>query len=267
MMIIDCHTHIFPDDVAERAMEALHAAYRAVPVALPTVDGLLAHMRQCGVDRSVLCPVATKPAQVAPINDWLLGLREERLLPFGAIHPYYEHCADELARLQQAGVTGLKLQPFFQGFTLDDPRTRALFEAIGDRFTVLLHAGDEIFPLPEIQPTPHRLAGLLRDFPKLRLIAAHAGGYKLWDEVEEQLVGKRLLFDFSYTSGEAEVAQLRRIVERHGYERILWGSDFPWQGQDQALAGLRALGLPEAQEQAILSENFMREVLPRGVSL
>ncbi|MEI6499935.1 MAG: amidohydrolase family protein [Armatimonadota bacterium] len=263
-MIIDCHTHVFPDDVAERAMAALHAAYQAEPVALPTVSGLLAHMRHCGVDRAVLCPVATKPSQVQPINDWLLGLSEERLIPFGAIHPHLPDAAGELDRLEQAGVLGLKLQPFFQGFTFDDKRTLSLLEAIGDRFVVLLHAGDEIFPLPEIQPTPQRLAGLLEQFPKLRLIAAHAGGYQLWDEVEAHLVGRRLLFDISYTTGKADVAQLGRIIAQHGHERILWGSDFPWQAQDYALEGLRQLGLPEAQETAILSANFLREVSARG---
>lgn len=263
-MIIDCHTHVFPDDVAERAMAALHAAYQAEPVALPTVAGLLAHMQQCGVDRSVLCPVATKPSQVRPINDWLLGLQDERLIAFGAIHPYLEDCGNELDRLEQAGVLGLKLQPFFQGFTFADDRTLGLLECIGDRFAVLLHAGDEIFPLDDIQPTPQRLAWLLEQFPKLRLIAAHGGGYQLWDEVETHLVGRRLLFDISYTTGKADPAQLARIIAQHGYERILWGSDFPWQGQDYALAGLRQLALPPAQETAILGGNFTREVMARA---
>jgi uncharacterized protein len=262
-MIIDSHTHVFPDDVAQRAIDALHSTCGATPVALPTVQGLLRHMQASGVSRSVLCPVATKPSQVRPINDWLLALNDERLIPFGAIHPHHDDLAGELERLQAAGVLGLKLQPFFQAFELEDPRTDALFEMIGDRFAVLLHAGDEIFPLPEIQPTPRRIASLLRRFPKLRLIAAHAGGYQRWDEVEEHLVGKRLLFDISYTTGKAQVPQLRRIVERHGYERILWGSDFPWQAQDHSLQGLHQLGLPEDQETAILGGNFVQEIINR----
>ncbi|MHB8994067.1 MAG: amidohydrolase family protein [Armatimonadota bacterium] len=260
-MIIDSHTHVFPDDVAQRAMDALHSTCGANPVAQPTVQGLLSHMQASGVSRSVLCPVATKPSQVRPINDWLMELNDERLIPFGAIHPRHDDLEDELARLQSLGVLGLKLQPFFQSFELEDPRTDALFEMIGDRFAVLLHAGDEIFPLPEIQPTPQRIASLLRRFPKLRLIAAHAGGYQRWDEVEEHLVGKRLLFDISYTTGKAQVPQLRRIVERHGYEKILWGSDFPWQAQDHSLQGLRQLDLPEDQETAILGGNFVREII------
>lgn len=262
-MIIDSHTHAFPDAIAQHAMDSLRSTTGAVPVALPTVQGLLEHMQASGVSRSVLCPVATKHSQVRSINDWLLALNDDRLIPFGAIHPHHGDLEGELARLQAAGVPGLKLQPFFQAFALEDPRTDALFEMVGDRFAVLLHAGDEIFPLPEIQPTPKRIARLLQRFPKLRLIAAHAGGYQRWDEVEEHLVGKPLLFDISYTTGKTEAPQLRRIIEQHGYEKILWGSDFPWQAQDQSLQGLRQLGLPEDQEIAILGGNFVREIISR----
>jgi predicted TIM-barrel fold metal-dependent hydrolase len=258
-MIIDCHTHVFADNIAPKAMEALHAAYRAEPVAMPTVAGILEHMAQSGVDVSVICPVATKPSQVQPINDWLLSLREPRLQPLGAIHPHGADAAAELDRLEQAGVKGLKLQPFFQQFTLDDPQLVRLLDLITDRFLVLLHAGDEISPLTDIQPTPERLARLLDRFPKLRLIAAHAGGYQLWDDVERCLVGRDLLFDISYTTDKAPVEQLRRIVLNHGADKILWGSDFPWQSQTMALAGLKALGLSEEQERAILGDNFLRE--------
>lgn len=259
-MIIDCHTHVFADEIAPKAMEALHAAYRAEPVTMPTVAGILRHMQECGVDRSVICPVATKPSQVGPINDWLLSLNEQRLIPFGAIHPHLENAAGELDRLEAAGVVGLKLQPFFQQFVLDDPAFTTLLDRIADRFLVLLHAGDEIFPLPEIQPTPERLARLLDRFPKLRLIAAHAGGYKLWDDVERHLLGRELYFDISYTTERAPLEQLRRIVLGHGADRILWGSDFPWQSQCQALEGLRQLGLPEEQERGILGGNFLKAV-------
>lgn len=263
-MIIDCHTHVFADDIASKAMEALYAAYRAEPVAMPTVAGILEHMEQCGVDRAVICPVATKPSQVRPINDWLLSLKEPRLIPFGAIHPHLDEIAAELDRLEAAGVKGLKLQPFFQQFLFDDPAFSALLDRIADRFLVLMHAGDEIFPLPEIQPTPERLARLLDKSTKLRLIAAHAGGYKLWDDVERHLLGRNLYFDISYTTECAPVEQLRRIVLGHGAERILWGSDFPWQSQCQALEGLRQLGLPEEQEREILGENLLRAVGQAG---
>lgn len=257
-MIIDCHAHVFPDAVAQHAMDVM-GGYEAVPITLPTVGGLLEHMTQSGVDRAVLCPVATKPKQVGSINHWLLGLGEPRLIPFGAIHPGLADLEAELRRLEQAGVKGLKLQPFYQGFTLDDPRTLAFFELVGDRFLVLMHAGGEIFPLPEIEPTPQRLARLLQRFPKLRLIAAHAGGYELWDEVEEHLVAQRLLFDLSYTHQCIAPAQLRRIIDRHGYEKVLWGSDFPWKSQDEGLQGLRELHLPGNEEEAILGGNFLRE--------
>ena len=257
-MIVDCHTHIFADDIAAKAVAALREAYRAEPVVIPTVANVLAHMAQSGVDRIVVCPVATKPSQVRPINDWLLSLHDDRLIPFAAIHPHCADAAEELERVERAGVKGLKLQPFFQQFTFDDPQFARLLDLIADRFLVMMHAGDEIFPLPEIQPTPERLARVLDRFPKLRMIAAHAGGYKLWDGVERELVGRRLWFDLSYTTDRAPVEQLRRIVLNHGTDKVLFGSDFPWQSQTMALEGLRALGLGADAERAILGDNFLR---------
>lgn len=260
-MIVDSHTHCFPDHVADKAMAALHAAYRAVPVAVPTVSGLLAHMQEAGVDRSIIAPIATKPSQVGPINDWIISLRDdERLIPFGALHPRHPDLACEVTRLVEAGIRGVKLQPYFQGFRLEDQPTLRMFEIIKDRLLVLMHAGDEIVPLPDIQPTPERIARLLRYFPRLRLIAAHAGGYRMWDEVEKRLVGRNLLLDLSYVFGAIPPDQLLRIIQRHGPERIVWGSDFPWHSQVYSLNALRELGLPELQLRDILARNILREL-------
>ena len=258
-MIVDCHAHVFPDTIAQRAALGLQEAYGAAPVAIPTTTNLLHHMDRAGVDRSLLMPVATKPAQVPAINDWLLSLNDDRLQPFGAIHPHYPHWQDELKRLVAAGIRGVKLQPFFQGFSIDDPVLHSLLEYTGEKLWVMMHAGDEIFPLEDIEPTPARLAWLVERFPSLQLIAAHAGGYQRWDEVEEHLVGRRLLFDLAYTIGFAPEAQVRRIITAHGPERIVWGSDFPWQSPARSLENLRSLQLNPAIEAAILGGNALRE--------
>jgi predicted TIM-barrel fold metal-dependent hydrolase len=260
-MIVDCHTHCFPDHLADKAMTALHAAYQAVPVATPTVSGLLRQMTEVGVNRAVVAPVATKPSQVGPINDWVISLQaEKQLIPFGSLHPRHPDLPCEVIRLVQAGIKGIKLQPHFQGFRLEDQPTLRMFEIIGDRLLVLMHAGDEIRSIADIQPTPERIARLLRYFPKLRLIAAHAGGYQMWDEVERRLVGRQLLLDLSYVFGHINPDQLKRIIQHHGPERIVWGSDFPWQSQGYSLSSLRELRLPEPQLRDIMARNILREL-------
>lgn len=260
MPIVDAHTHVFPDKVVDAAMAALHEAYQAEPVVRPTVDNLVAHMDDSGVDHSVICPVATRPEQVESINRWLISLPRERLIPFGALHPHHSDSNGQIEALLDAGIAGVKLQPFFQGFTLGEDATHRLMEQIGDRLFIIMHGGDEIVAQESIEPTPARLAAFADRHPYLRLCIAHLGGYMMWDEVEQHLVGRPVWLDLSYTLGHAGQRQVRRIIARHGIERILWGSDFPWQSQTEALVAVRKLGLPAAELEAVLAGNFFQAV-------
>jgi predicted TIM-barrel fold metal-dependent hydrolase len=257
-MVTDCHAHIFPEHVVDRAMEALSQRYQAQPVARPTPAELLRIMDRDGVERAVVVAVATRPTQVPSINDWLLHLNQPRLIPFGALHPHYEDVTGEVERLLDAGIKGVKLQPHFQEYSLDDPATLRMFEIIGDRLVVLLHGGNEIIPIPDVQPTPQRVRSLHRRFPQVRFIVAHLGASGMWDDVEEHLVGEDVYFDASYVFDICSDEQIERIIRNHGPQRIVWGSDFPWQAPEQGLRGVARLGLTEPEKAAILGGNLAR---------
>lgn len=254
--IIDAHTHIFPEAVVDRAVAALHEAYAAEPVRRPVAEQLVAEMEASGVARAVVAPVSTRPSQVRPINDFVTSLGQPRLIPFGTLHPHHEDLPGEIERLIAAGVRGVKLQPFFQGYDFADPRTRAMFELIGDRLVVLMHGGQEIVDIENVIPTPQALAQLRRDFPKLRMVVAHLGGYHMWELVEEHLVGADVWFDLSYTFNRAPDEVIMRLCSAHGWERVVWGSDFPWMSQTEALAGLMRLGLDDATLEGVLGGNL-----------
>ncbi|MFP3903964.1 MAG: amidohydrolase family protein [Armatimonadota bacterium] len=259
-MIIDCHTHIFPEKVVENAMGSLGEMYGVAPVVMPTADNLRAHMDECGVDKSVICPVATKPDQVPSINRWVAGLDRKRIIPFGALHPAYKDNEGEIEFLLDSDIRGIKLQPFFQHFELITDATDRLLNQVGDRLFIIMHAGDEMVHQEHIEPNPQRLAKLVEMYPFLRMSAAHLGGYRVWDDVEEHLVGRELYFDLSYTFNQASDERIMRVIENHGYERILWASDFPWQSQCESLEGLKRLPLTDEVKQDILSGNIRREI-------
>lgn len=256
-MLLDFHTHIFPDHVAAKAMAALGETYGARPDGDATVAGLLAAMDEAGVERAVLCPVATRPEQVSSINRWITSQDRDRFLPFGALHPDYAKNAEELAFLRDQGVRGIKLQPHFQSFRLEDPATLRLFELLQD-FVVLLHAGQEIKPIPDVPTTPERLRALHDRFPRQRLVLAHLGGYRQWEEAESLLIGQDVYLDLAYTFGKLADAEIARLLAAHGPERILFASDYPWQRPLEALTGLRRLALPPEVEQQILGGNAER---------
>lgn len=257
--IIDAHTHIFPEKVVDRAMEQLKSIYGAAPVRRPVLDELVAEMDEAGVGRSVYAPVSTRPEQVPSINRFALGLVDHpRIIPFGTLHPHHEDVPGEIERLLRGGVRGIKLQPFFQGFSFDEPRARAMFDAIGDRLVILMHGGQEIVTIEDVVPGGEALARLIGDFPALRMIVAHMGGYEMWEGVDAHLVGAPVYFDLSYTFDHAPDELITDICSRHGWERVVFGSDFPWQSQRDALAGLRRLNLDSATFEAVASGNLLR---------
>lgn len=239
-------------------MEFLCAQYRAEPVARPTVAGLLAHMDSAGVDAAVICPVATRPDQVCSINRWVAGLNEDRLIRFGALHPACPDLDEEIKFLVDHGIHGVKLQPYFQDFELLATQTLRLFERIAGRLIVLLHGGEEIMAVDDIQPTPERLLRLRQTFPDMQLIVAHLGGNQMWDAVEQYLVGQDVYLDLSYVFNKTSDAQIDRIIRGHGPARILFASDFPWQSPTDVLAGLDRLTLDAVTRRMILGENLVR---------
>ena len=258
-MIVDFHTHCFPEKLAERVIPML-AANGGIEAHLNgTVPDLLASMERNGIDYSVMLQIATKPSQNHTVNSWAIERAEPGIIPFGSVHPLGEDWSDELDRLAASGVKGIKLHPEYQGLYVDDDAMLPLYEKVSSLGLILsMHAGADIGVPPPVHSTPEHLSHIIDALPRGRTILAHMGGWKCWADVERLLVGSHLLFDTSFSNEYMTPGQLLDIIESHGYEKILMGSDSPWEGQDSAIATIRSLQLPEEQECAILGGNAAR---------
>jgi uncharacterized protein len=256
--IIDVHTHVWPDAVASKAVAGLMNDGMLTPFYDGTIAGLVGDMDRCGVDASVIQPVATKASQVPSINNWVASIGESRVVPFGAMHPDFENPAEEIARMAHLGLRGFKLHPEHQSFAPDEPRLAPIYEAaIAHDMTVFFHAGaDEVHPT--IHGTPDTFVTILDRFPELRVVLAHMGGYKLWSEVAEKLVGKNVYFDTAYTLGHLPDDDFCAIIRAHGADRILFGSDGPWTDAGAEIEWIRRLPLAEGVADAILGGNAAR---------
>lgn len=254
MRIIDFHAHIYPDKIAVKAAQAIGEFYDA-PVAY---HGFVAELLQSGaaigVEKYIVHSTATKSAQVESINDYIIGetKKEPKFVGFGTIHPDYADPGTELARIKAAGLVGVKLHPDFQRFEADSPTMDAIYEILsGEGMPVLIHAGDCRYDFSG----PRRIARVLDRHPALKLVAAHFGGYTEWEESFELLAGRKLWFDTSSTFWKLPAERAKKMIARHGVDKFLFGSDFPmWDHKDE-LARFLALGLGEADNRAILSEN------------
>jgi predicted TIM-barrel fold metal-dependent hydrolase len=262
--IIDIHTHVWPEAVAPAAIESLMSLGTMTCYYDGTVSGLLGSMGTNGIDVSVTQPVATKPSQVRSINDWSAGIASERVVPFGAMHPEFENPAEELARIAALGFKGIKLHPEHQAFAPDEPRLSPIYEAaIANNLTVFFHAGEDEWH-PTLHGTPDTFVNVLDAYPDLRVVLAHLGGFRLWNDVAERLVGRDVYLDTAYTLGHLPDADFVEIVHAHGAGRVMFGSDGPWTDPAAEIAWLRRLPFREGVIEALLGGNAERLLAESG---
>lgn len=257
-MVIDFHTHAFPDKIAARAVETLSACSGgAVPLHNGTVASLSAYVRKSGAEKAVLLNIATNPRQQKSVNDFAISLLgNDTVIPFGSVHPDSPDVLEELERLKESGILGIKLHPDYQHFFADEDRMCKIYEKAAELGLVtVFHAGVDIgYPSP-VHCTPERLLRILPIFGDTPVVAAHWGGYLLWERALETLAGTNVYLDTAFSAGKMPPDYARALVEAHSAEKILLGSDLPWSGTDREIAFIRSLGLSEMQTAQILGKN------------
>ncbi len=259
-MIIDFHTHCFPEAVAQKALEKLTAHTDMIPCTDATVSGTKKKMREDSIDISVVCNIATNPHQQRKVNDFAVSIneREAPLTALGSLHPDSEELENDLDYLADHDIHGIKIHPEYSNYYIDDPKWERIFALCSERsFFVVTHAGFDFISPDRIAATPERIARVLDKFPKLTLAAAHLGGNLLWDEVKNHLCGRdNLYFDTAIISRAGISPKLALdIINAHGEDKILFGSDMPWSEPIKELEFIRSLGLSDAALSKILSGN------------
>jgi predicted TIM-barrel fold metal-dependent hydrolase len=259
MLVIDFHTHIFPDDLAERAITKLKSfSSDAVNHTDGTKAGLLASMKKNGIDRSVLLPIATKPSQVRVINQASVSLQTESFTSFGTLHPDMENCEEEILYLKEHNIKGIKFHPEYQDFYIIDKKLFPIYEQLSSEgIIVQFHAGKDPGPFTCDHALPAAIHSIHKNFPKMTIIAAHLGGWKVWNDVEKHLCGLPLYLDTSAIAHLIDPQQCLRILRKHGVERILFGSDSPWFDQGDTLKWLLRLPLTDTEKECITVKNAL----------
>jgi hypothetical protein len=254
--IVDMHAHAFPDAIAARAVPELARAGNVAPASDGTLRGLVASMDRAGIATSVVCSIATKPAQFDKILAWSEANESDRLVMLPSIHPADPAAVANVRRVAEAGLRGIKLHPYYQEFEIDEPRLFPVYEAAQDLGLVIVcHGGFDIaYPHTRIAD-PVRARRVVDAFPGLKFVVAHMGGWEDWDEVERHLLGRPVYLDTSYSLAFLPADRARRLFAAHPADRILFGTDSPWADQAAEVARFRALGLPENLERRILGGN------------
>lgn len=279
-MIIDVHTHTFPEKIAAHALETLSHNSHTRPFSDGTVKGLRASMKEAGVTLSVIQPVATRPEQVRNINDTAMKINaggSAGIISFGGIHPCFSEWDAELSRIHENGIIGIKIHPVYQGVPVDDERyVRILSRAGKLGLIVMIHAGFDIgFPENDYA-LPERISRALDMAGNCRVILAHMGGWRCWNDAVRFFAGRENVYidtAFSlgkfvpngdgYYSGGDECMMLSDdeftgIVKAFGSERVLFGTDSPWASQSDCVRAVMSLGLSDDEKRNILHGNALK---------
>lgn len=275
-MIIDFHTHTFPEEIAAHAIGKLAKSARAKNYLNGTLGALRSSMQESGIDYSVLLPVATKPNQEKDINNIAMEINshscETGLISFGGIHPDNEDYRRILRQCAANGIKGIKLHPIFQRTYLDDIRCLRIIEcACEHNLIILVHAGYDVScPDSGYASVPHIVSVLDKIKPD-KFVLAHMGGWFCWQEAEAELVGRNVWLDTSFCLLPIRPApdtqrapeenpplgreQFLRMVRSHGADRILFGTDSPWSSQRESINALEESGLTASELSAVLGGN------------
>lgn len=263
-MLIDFHTHIFPKKLAERAvseMEAHTGLNRAIDA---DIDSLQTSMEENGVDISVMLPVATNTHQVRKVNDFAIEVKNsyDNIVAFGSVHPDCEDLEDEIKRIKAAGLKGIKIHPDFVRYFVDDESmVRCVSVCADNELPVIVHGGIDIsfFELPRC--TPERVYKLMQRVKNAVVIIAHAGGFPSYNDVAMwHGENPNVYIDTSFISAwnEKNLPILKKILHEFPSDRILFGSDSPWDSPLATMNTLNKLGLDDETMQNIKHKNAQK---------
>ncbi len=261
-MVIDFHTHVFPEKLVASAVKTLEEKSGVPAKTNGCIDGLLASMKEAGVSRSIVLPVVTAPKQFSGINKFAASINDEYtdcLTSFGGIHPDSEDYKGQLKFLKDEGFVGIKLHPDYQGVMFNDIRYKRIVDYASELDMIIqVHAGVDI-GLPEpVHCTPKMALEVMSETGAKKLVLAHFGGWKLWDEVEELLAGRDVYFDTAFIEGYMDRQQFERIVKAHGSDKVLFATDSPWSGQKKTIDWINACDLDDETKEKIFYKNARR---------
>lgn len=262
-MIIDTHTHIFPEKIAARTLKQLGDIIHLTPAIDGTATDLLRSMEKSGINISLVLPVVTKPSQfdsilrfAAYLNETFADKKTGRIVSLAGIHPDDPDFKAHLQLIKQEGFSGIKLHPDYQGTTISDLKNkRILYTATELGMTVVTHAGFDPLSPQKVHCTPEMVLEVLDEVAPEKLVLAHLGSNCNYTQAEELLCGRNVYLDTAYSITEIASEDFVRMVRKHGADKVLFASDCPWAHQDHCVSLVKNSTLTDEEKDLIFSEN------------
>ncbi len=256
MDVIDCHAHIYNDRLASRAVKGVGDFYE-VEMNCKGIVGELENIADSStIKKFVVNVVALKPKNVKKLNDFAAKQCSEHsnFTGLGTLHPDMENIDEEIERIISLGLHGIKLHPDTQGFDADCKRAMAIYERIEGRLPLLIHCGDHRYD----HSHPRRIANIIDAFPKLTLVAAHFGGWSIFDEAVPYMKDRNCYMDISSSMPFIGKEKVYSYIRLYGADRLMFGSDFPMWDPIKEYEAFMTFDLSREEQEKILFANAAR---------
>ena len=257
-MLIDFHTHVFPDKLAYHALDSLSKPIHIRPCTNGTLADTERLMKESGVTQFIALNIATSPRTEKHVNDFAIELNRTHIV-FGSVHPYSENALDELDRLHDSGVKGVKFHNEYQNFFVDDEKAFPLYEKIAKLGLIaVFHGGYDPAYEPPYKASPERSARVCAAFPKGKFVFAHLGGLKTEKETLLYLKNTNAYIDTAFAAAAFSKESATKIIRESAAERVLFGSDCPWETPEETVRFIESLPLTREEKELIYYKNAKR---------
>lgn len=265
-MIIDFHTHIFPEKIAKTTIEALEKRSNGHASTDGTVLGLLKHLEKANVDIGIALPVLTKPTQFDSVARFAISVNEQyasedrKIISFGGMHPKCDNIKDKMKFLKDNGIKGVKIHPDYQDTFIDDEGYIEILKCAKDLdMIVVTHAGvDDGYVGEPVKCPPELCKKVIEKVNHNKFVLGHYGGHKQWENVSELLCDFDVYFDTAFTLHEISEELFKKILNRHGEDKILFATDCPWRDISEDLKILYSYNLEKTVLDKILYKNAIK---------
>lgn len=259
-----CPTKLFSLDGIQTKIKLFTGAF---VLNYATTEKLLEDMDNNYVSKAVIQQINPPNKNSADIMEEIV-LQNERLYTFGAVHPFDENIDSKIKHYMNLHIKGWKINPHVCGFPIDCDKSLALIEKLSRTGLPILCCSGLGLPqdvlltnIPSKQTKKDMLNQkldkyeiVLDTFPNITFILAHSGCFEF-----EKMVDLLKKHQNVYTDISIQPAKhIKTLINEIGYERILFGTDYPFVTQAFSILSVLRATNNENERTFIFSKNAKR---------
>lgn len=226
--MIDFHMHAYPDHLAKRVIGNLSERFNYHLSGDGTITDVCRVLNETGVDKGVILPIASRPEHQKHVNDFAAGVMGRLLYAFGSLHPYAADIEDEMKRIMELGLRGVKFHPHYQGYDINDPKAvEAYMLCVKMDMPFLIHCGKDTGHPGKQNASYDKTIQIIPHIEGSKAILAHLAVNGEYDLLDDRVLGRDVYMDTAMLQ-RFSTEQISIIVKKHGANKLIFGSDYPF---------------------------------------